>query len=217
MESNNQDTGLIGTPLSMPPWESSTEVPKGSTTESHGMEWMSWGARVSNWNCMLYNLNPLNQRLGHTHTHTNSWFMCLMWVYPWFCFACIVQDKAPSCDNAWSKGGGEWCTFLLPWLTQLWTPHHHHSCLHCHCHWLEVHVCNLQYIQSLPKGNWRQEPHCDNQSFVTYLPQSMAKIKDSKISCQEVIYFEKDGSVVTLASWGQKTVEQEIDMCNPQK
>jgi hypothetical protein len=45
----------------------------------------------------------------------------------------------------------------------------------------------------------------------------MAKIKDSKISCQEVIYFEKDGSVVTLASWGQKTVEQEIDMCNPQK
>jgi hypothetical protein len=61
--------GLIGTPLSKPLWESSTGVPKGSTTESQGMEWMSTGARVSDWNRMLYNLNPLNRRPGHTHTH----------------------------------------------------------------------------------------------------------------------------------------------------
>ncbi len=56
--------------MSTPPWESSAGVPKGSTTESQGMEWMSMGARVSNWNHMLYNLKPLNQRPGHTHTHT---------------------------------------------------------------------------------------------------------------------------------------------------
>ncbi len=64
--------GLVGTPLSTPPWESSTGVPKGSTTESQGMEWMSTGARVSNWNRMLYNLTPLNPRPGHTHTHTHT-------------------------------------------------------------------------------------------------------------------------------------------------
>jgi hypothetical protein len=27
------------------------------------------GARVSDWDRMLYNLNPLNRRPGHTHTH----------------------------------------------------------------------------------------------------------------------------------------------------
>jgi hypothetical protein len=27
------------------------------------------GARVSNCDCMPYNLNPLNRRPGHTHTH----------------------------------------------------------------------------------------------------------------------------------------------------
>ncbi len=36
------------------------------------MEWMSTGARVSNWDCMPYNLNPLNRRLGHTHTHPDA-------------------------------------------------------------------------------------------------------------------------------------------------
>ncbi len=30
---------------------------------------MSTGARVSNWDRMPYNLNPLNWRPGHTHTH----------------------------------------------------------------------------------------------------------------------------------------------------
>jgi hypothetical protein len=60
--------GLVGTPLSRPPWELSTGFPKGSTTESQGMEWMSMGARVSNWNCMLFNLIPLHRRPGHTHT-----------------------------------------------------------------------------------------------------------------------------------------------------
>ncbi len=64
--------GLVGTPLSMPLWDSSTGVPKGRTTESQGMERMSTGARVSNWNRMLYNLNPLNWRPGHTHTHTHT-------------------------------------------------------------------------------------------------------------------------------------------------
>ncbi len=62
--------GLVGTPLSTPPWLPSTGVPRGSTTESQGMEWMSMGARVSDWDCMLYNLNPLNRRPGHTQTHT---------------------------------------------------------------------------------------------------------------------------------------------------
>jgi hypothetical protein len=36
------------------------------------MEWMSTGARVSDWDHMLYNLNPLNRRPGHTHTHITS-------------------------------------------------------------------------------------------------------------------------------------------------
>jgi hypothetical protein len=44
--------------------------PTTAVTESQGMEWMSMGARVSNRNRMLYNLNPLNRRPGHTHTHT---------------------------------------------------------------------------------------------------------------------------------------------------
>jgi hypothetical protein len=60
--------GLVGIPLSMPPCLPATGVPRGSTTESQGMEWMSTGARVSDWDCMLYNLNPLNWRPGHTHT-----------------------------------------------------------------------------------------------------------------------------------------------------
>jgi hypothetical protein len=59
--------GLVGTPLSTPPCLPATGVPRGSTTEPQGMEWMSTGAKVSNWDCMLYNLNPLNQRPGHTH------------------------------------------------------------------------------------------------------------------------------------------------------
>jgi hypothetical protein len=32
------------------------------------MEWMSTGARISDWDYMPYNLNPLNRRPGHTHT-----------------------------------------------------------------------------------------------------------------------------------------------------
>jgi hypothetical protein len=62
--------GFAGTPLSTPPWELLMGVQKSSTTESQGMGWMSTGARVSNLNCMLYNLNHLNWRPGHTHTHT---------------------------------------------------------------------------------------------------------------------------------------------------
>jgi hypothetical protein len=44
------------------------------------MEWMSMGARGSNWDHMLYNLNPLNQRPGHTHTlGTNILGNLLLW------------------------------------------------------------------------------------------------------------------------------------------
>jgi hypothetical protein len=56
------------------PWPAilrpATGVSKGSTTGSQGMEWMSTGARVSNWVRMPNNLNPLNRRPGHTHTHS---------------------------------------------------------------------------------------------------------------------------------------------------
>jgi hypothetical protein len=62
--------GLVGTPLSTPLWLPAMGVPRGSTTESQGMEWMSTGARVSDWDCMLYSLNPHNRRPGHTHTLT---------------------------------------------------------------------------------------------------------------------------------------------------
>ncbi len=70
--------GLVGTPLSMLPWLPPTGVPRGSTAESQGMEWVSMGARVSNWDRMLYNLNPLNRRPGHTHTFDNTNFACSM-------------------------------------------------------------------------------------------------------------------------------------------
>ncbi len=60
--------GLAGTPLSTPPCLPATGVTRGSTTEPQGMEWMSMGAKVSDWDRMLYNLNPLNRRPGHTHT-----------------------------------------------------------------------------------------------------------------------------------------------------
>jgi hypothetical protein len=54
----------------MPTCLPATGVPTDGTTESQGMEWMSTEARASNWDCMLFNLNPLNRRPGHTHTHT---------------------------------------------------------------------------------------------------------------------------------------------------
>jgi hypothetical protein len=57
--------GLIGTPLCTPP----PGVPRGSTTESQGMERASWGGGFSDWNHMLYNSSPFNRR---PDTHTNK-------------------------------------------------------------------------------------------------------------------------------------------------
>jgi hypothetical protein len=50
-------------------------VPRGSTAESQGMEWASWGGEFSNRNRMLYKSSPFNRRPAtHTHTHTQDDF-----------------------------------------------------------------------------------------------------------------------------------------------
>ncbi len=65
--SPNQDTGTCWDPLVHAP----PGVPRGSTTESQGMERASWGGEFSDWNCMLYKSSPFNQR-PNTHTHNLS-------------------------------------------------------------------------------------------------------------------------------------------------
>ncbi len=61
-------------------------VPRGSTTESQGMERASWGGGFSNWNRMLYKSSPFNWRPDtHTHTHTgapNQWCHGSLWSHP---------------------------------------------------------------------------------------------------------------------------------------
>ncbi len=67
---------LVGTPLCTPP----RGVPRGSTTESQGMERALWGGEFSKWNCMLYKSSPFNWRPDthtHTHTHKYSHYNCI--------------------------------------------------------------------------------------------------------------------------------------------
>ncbi len=71
--SPNQDTRTHWDPLAHAP----LRVPRGSITESQGMERASWGGEFSNWNCMLYKSSPFNRRPDtHTHTHSHAHKLC---------------------------------------------------------------------------------------------------------------------------------------------
>jgi hypothetical protein len=56
--------GLVGTPLAHAP----PGVPRGSTTESQGMEWVSWGDYLVIGIACFTNPPPLMGDQTHTHT-----------------------------------------------------------------------------------------------------------------------------------------------------